>query len=43
MVVLEKISIVLNQVLLWIAGLFLVAMITITGANIFSRHFWASD
>jgi TRAP-type C4-dicarboxylate transport system permease small subunit len=39
MVVLEKISIVLNQVLLWIAGLFLVAMITITGANIVLRQF----
>ena len=39
MVVLEKISIVLNQVLLWIAGLFLVAMIAITGANIVLRQF----
>ena len=39
MVILEKLSIVLNQVLLWIAGLFLVAMITITGANIVLRLF----
>jgi TRAP-type C4-dicarboxylate transport system permease small subunit len=39
MVVLEKISNVLNQVLLWIAGLFLVAMIAITGANIVLRQF----
>jgi len=39
MVILEKLSIVLNQVLLWIAGLFLVAMITITGANIVLRQF----
>jgi len=39
MVVFEKISIVLNQVLLWIAGLFLVAMIAITGANIVLRQF----
>ena len=40
MVVLEKISNLLNQALLWIAGLFLVAMITITGANIVIRLFW---
>jgi len=40
MVVLEKISILLNQALLWIAGLFLLAMITITGANIVIRLFW---
>ena len=40
MAVLEKISNLLNQVLLWIAGLFLVAMITITGANIVIRLFW---
>lgn len=39
MVVLEKISKILNQVLLWIAGLFLLAMITITGANIVLRLF----
>jgi TRAP-type C4-dicarboxylate transport system permease small subunit len=39
MVVLEKISNVLNQVLLWIAGLFLVAMIAITGANIVLSQF----
>jgi TRAP-type C4-dicarboxylate transport system permease small subunit len=40
MVVLEKISTLLNQALLWIAGLFLLAMITITGANIIIRLFW---
>jgi TRAP-type C4-dicarboxylate transport system permease small subunit len=39
MVALEKISNALNQILLWIAGLFLIAMITITGANIVSRLF----
>jgi len=36
---LEKISNRLNQALLWVAGLFLLAMITITGANIVSRLF----
>ena len=40
MPVLEKISNLLNQALLWIAGLFLIAMITITGANIVIRLFW---
>lgn len=40
MVVLDKISNFLNQVLLWIAGLFLLAMITITTANIVIRFFW---
>ena len=39
MVVLEKISNFLNQALLWLAGLFLLAMITITGANIVLRLF----
>jgi len=39
MAVLEKISNILNQVLLWIAGLFLLAMISITGANIILRLF----
>ena len=39
MAVLEKISTFLNQALLWIAGLFLIAMITITGANIVLRLF----
>ena len=39
MVALEKISNALNQILLWIAGLFLIAMIAITGANIVSRLF----
>ena len=37
--VLDKISNFLNQVLLWIAGLFLIAMISITGANIVLRLF----
>ena len=37
--VFEKISNFLNQALLWLAGLFLLAMITITGANIVSRLF----
>lgn len=40
MAVLEKISNVLNQILLWIGGLFLIAMIAITGANIVIRLFW---
>ena len=39
MIVLDKISNFLNQVLLWIAGLFLIAMISITGANIVLRLF----
>ena len=39
MVALEKISSLLNQALLWIAGLFLIAMIAITGANIVTRLF----
>jgi len=40
MVVLEKINNILSRALLWIAGLFLLAMITITGANIVIRLFW---
>ena len=40
MVVLDKISNFLNQALLWVAGLFLLAMITITGAKIVIRLFW---
>ena len=40
MTALDKISQFLNQALLWIAGLFLIAMITITGANIVIRLFW---
>ena len=40
MLVLEKISKFLNQALLWMAGLFLIAMIAITGANIIIRLFW---
>ena len=39
MVVLEKISNFLNRALLWIGGLFLLAMIAITGANIVLRLF----
>ena len=37
--VLDKISNFLNQALLWVAGLFLLAMISITGANIVLRQF----
>lgn len=37
---LDKISNLLNQVLLWMAGFFLVAMILMTGANIVIRVFW---
>ncbi len=37
--VVEKISNFLNRALLWIAGAFLIAMITLTGANIVSRLF----
>lgn len=37
---LDKISNLLNQVLLWMAGFFLVAMILMTGANIVIRIFW---
>ena len=40
MVALDKISNLLNQALLWISGLFLIAMIAITGANIVLRLFW---
>ena len=40
MALLDKISNFLNRALLWIAGLFLVAMIAITGANIVIRLFW---
>ena len=40
MAFLDKISNFLNQALLWIAGLFLLAMIAITGANIVIRLFW---
>ena len=39
MIALEKISSLLTQILLWIAGLFLIAMIAITGANIVTRLF----
>ena len=37
---LEQISNFLNQVLLWMAGFFLVSMILMTGANIVIRIFW---
>ena len=37
---LEKISRFLNQVLIWIGGFFLVAMILLTCANIFLRLVW---
>jgi TRAP-type C4-dicarboxylate transport system permease small subunit len=37
---LNKISNFLNQVLLWMAGFFLVTMILMTGANILIRIFW---
>ena len=40
MAALEKLSNLLNRILLWIAGFFLVAMIVITCANIFIRIFW---
>ena len=39
MPLLDKISQLLNQALLWIAGLFLLGMISITGANIVVRFF----
>lgn len=40
MTALEKISQFLNQVFLWVAGCFLVAMIAITCANIILRFVW---
>lgn len=40
MVILDRISHYLNQVLIWIAGLFLVAMIALTCANVFLRFVW---
>jgi TRAP-type C4-dicarboxylate transport system permease small subunit len=39
MLVVEKISNFLNHALLWIAGVFLIAMISLTGANIVLRLF----
>jgi TRAP-type C4-dicarboxylate transport system permease small subunit len=39
MVFLDKISEFLNRTLLWMAGLFLIAMILITGGNILARLF----
>jgi TRAP-type C4-dicarboxylate transport system permease small subunit len=40
MELLDKISRVLNEILIWIAGFFLVIMITLTCANIFLRIVW---
>lgn len=37
---LQKVSLFLNQVLVWIAGCFLTLMIFLTCANIFLRIFW---
>jgi len=40
MVVLERISHLLNQILIFIAGIFLIAMIILTCANVFLRLVW---
>jgi len=40
MEVLERVTRVLNQILLWIAGLFLVAMVLLTCADIICRAVW---
>ena len=40
MVILERISHYLNQILIFIAGLFLIAMIFLTCANVFLRFVW---
>jgi len=40
MELLDKISHALNQILVWIAGIFLVTMILLTCANIFLRIVW---
>jgi TRAP-type C4-dicarboxylate transport system permease small subunit len=40
MMALDKLSQVLNQVLMWIAGVFLVAMVVLTCANVFLRVVW---
>jgi TRAP-type C4-dicarboxylate transport system permease small subunit len=40
MELLDKISHALNQILIWIAGVFLVTMILLTCANIFLRLVW---
>ena len=37
---LEKISLILNRVMIWIGGFFLIAMIMLTCANIFLRLVW---
>jgi len=37
---LERITRVLNQILMWLAGLFLVAMVCLTCADIFCRLVW---
>lgn len=41
MTFLEKVSRHINRIFLWAAGIFLVAMILLTCANIFSRWIWA--
>ncbi|NIT57095.1 MAG: TRAP transporter small permease subunit, partial [Aliifodinibius sp.] len=38
---LEKISHILNQIMIILAGIFLAAMILMTCMNIFSRLFWS--
>ena len=40
MVILDRISHYLNQILICIAGLFLIAMIFLTCANVFLRLVW---
>jgi len=40
MILLEKISQILNRLLIFIGGIFLVGMIVLTCANIFSRMVW---
>ena len=40
MTTLDKISQILNQALMWIAGVFLVAMVVLTCANVFLRVVW---
>ena len=40
MVILDRISHYLNQILIYIAGLFLIAMIFLTCANVFLRFVW---
>jgi len=40
MVILDRISHYLNQILIFIAGLFMIAMIFLTCANVFLRFVW---